>query len=341
MATIFRIAGLLFCLLAIQPSFADDDDDVRPASENRAAAAKTADHDTAPEQSKLEMAGLKTQRLEAVSLAQEFTAQGSVVDLAPLLAVRQQYLATLAQQDSANAKYRETESNLQRTRNLHDQDIVATRRLQEQQAVWQADKANLSAINYQQQAILGSSRLQWGELLTQWFTQPGEHAISAFLQGKKQLLSVSLPANHAIGHSPDVVYIDGQGKREQAVAAHLIANAPQVDPVSLGQRVFYQLENRNLPFGAPVTAWLADRGKSDRGVLIPETAVVWHLGQAFVFIKNTDASFSRRPLEHFSPAPGGYFAPTSLKPGEEIVITGAQTLLSQELKNQIPSEDND
>jgi hypothetical protein len=29
------------------------------------------------------------------------------------------------------------------------------------------------------------------------------------------------------------------------------------------------------------------------------------------------------------------------KAGEDIVITGAQTLLSQELKNLIPSEDND
>ncbi len=326
MATIYRIAVLLFCLLETPQSLADDDD---------APAAKPVINTV------LEMAGLQTQRLEAVTKSPEFTAPGTVVDLVPLLTVRQHYLATLAQQDSANAKYRETESNLQRTRNLHEQDIVATRRLQEQQALWQADKASLSAINYQQQAILESSRLQWGELLTQWFTQSSDKAISAFLQGHKQLISVTLPANNPVQTTPNTVYIDAQGKREQAVAATLIANAPRVDPISLGQRVFYQLDNRPLPFGSPLTVWLADHNQTDRGVLIPETAVVWHLGQAFVFVKNPDASFSRRSLQQYSPMLGGYFAPKSLTAGEEIVTTGAQTLLSQELKNLIPSEDND
>jgi hypothetical protein len=332
MITFFRLAGLLFCLLDLPQSFADDDDVQQPGAN---IAAKPVDNLA------LEMAGLKTQRLQAVTQSIEFTAPGTVVDLAPLLTIRQQYLATLAQQDSANAKYRETDLNLHRTRNLHDQDIVATRRLQEQQAVWQADKASVSAINYQQQAILASSRLHWGELLTQRFTQSSDQPITAFLQGKKQLISVTLPANNPISNAPAMVYIDAQGKREQAVAASLIDKAPQVDPINLGKRVFYQLENQTLPFGSPVTVWLADNAKADHGVLIPETAVVWHLGQAFVFVKNTDTSFSRRSLENFFPTQGGYFVLATLKTGDEIVITGAQTLLSQELKNLIPNEDND
>jgi hypothetical protein len=39
--------------------------------------------------------------------------------------------------------------------------------------------------------------------------------------------------------------------------------------------------------------------------------------------------------------PQGYLALDNVQSGEEVVITGAQTLLSQQLKSQIPDEDDD
>jgi hypothetical protein len=46
-------------------------------------------------------------------------------------------------------------------------------------------------------------------------------------------------------------------------------------------------------------------------------------------------------LQQFSTEQLGYFVSAALKPGEEIVTTGAQTLLSQQLKAQIPDEDKE
>jgi len=37
----------------------------------------------------------------------------------------------------------------------------------------------------------------------------------------------------------------------------------------------------------------------------------------------------------------GYFIPDAIKPGEQIVTKGAQMLLSEELRGQIPSLDED
>ncbi|MGZ8929171.1 MAG: hypothetical protein ACXW03_12005 [Methylobacter sp.] len=37
----------------------------------------------------------------------------------------------------------------------------------------------------------------------------------------------------------------------------------------------------------------------------------------------------------------GYFIPDAIKPGEQIVTKGAQILLSEELRSQIPGFDDD
>jgi hypothetical protein len=319
--------ALFYCVTSHAAAIEDDDIEPPPTSQ------KTTDLQQG--------AGIKTLPLQTAARQPELSVQGIVVDIEPLLRLRQQYLSTQALQDSAQARYQEADQNLSRTRNLHDQDIVSTRRLQEQQAQWRNDKANLATSGYQQQALIASSQLQWGELLTSWFTQNNHPQAEQFLKNRAQLLQISLPSNTHLQPGQKTIWIDEQGRRQNAVTASLIASAPQVDPITQGERVFFKLEARKLPFGARITAWLPNDAQGSHGVIIPESAVVWHLGQAFVFIKTSDSKFERRTLPELLPNQNGYFAGMGFKAGEDIVITGAQTLLSQELKNLIPSEDND
>jgi hypothetical protein len=75
--------------------------------------------------------------------------------------------------------------------------------------------------------------------------------------------------------------------------------------------------------------------------MIPKSALIWHLDQAFVYIKTGKDRFSRRPVTHFSATADGYFISDGIGPGEELVTTGAQMLLSEEMRGQIPDEDDD
>ncbi|QPK64347.1 hypothetical protein IVG45_05115 [Methylomonas sp. LL1] len=331
MYKLIRFACLAAALLAASSPFADADQDDEPRAMKPADSAASNTH----------IAGIKTQRLEASMQQPEFSAYGTVVNLEPLVALRQQFLAARAQQDSARAKYQEADLNLTRTQDLHRHDIVSTRRLQEQQAQWRNDQANLATSNYQQQTILATSRLQWGELLTDWFTQNHGKQAEQFLNHRAQLLQITLPANSRLAPDLRTVDVDEHGRRDHAIKASLISVAPQADPVTQGERYFFKSEGRNLPFGAHITAWITNGTPENTGVIIPDNAVVWHLGQAFIFIKSVNGEFQRRLLPELIPAKTGYFASGDFKPGDEIVITGAQTLLSQELKNLIPSEDND
>ncbi len=341
-----RIALSLACLLGVSALLTSavwaDDDDISPAANQAKPATGHVDPDALTlDQAAQKLAGIATQTLAAVNQQAEFTAYGMVLNPEPLLNIRQQYLAASAQQDSAQARYSEAEHNLARTRNLHQQDIVSTRRLQEQQAVWQADKANLASNSYQQQLISANSRLLWGDTLTSWFTRAQDKNAAQLLEHRAQLLQITLPANTQLNPSVKLIHIQAQGQRQTAIPASFIAASPQVDPVSQGQRYFFKCEPCRLPFGAHITAWIPTDQQTSSGVEIPQSALVWHLGQAFVFVKNDAEHFSRRALNQYTANSHGYFVASGLQASDQLVITGAQTLLSQQLKGLIPDEDKD
>lgn len=330
-------------VLSLIPSIVLADDDDAPSS---AAQSKQAGPNAAPDALQLDqaaqkLAGIQTQTLVTVRQTPEFTAYGTVLNPEPLLSIRQQFLAANAQQDSAQARYSEAAQNLNRTRDLHQQDIVSTRRLQEQQAIWQADKANLAANSYQQQLIAANSRLVWGDTLSNWFTKAQDKNAAQLLEHRAQLLQITLPANSRLDPGVKLIHIQERGQRQAALPAALISAAPQVDPVSQGPRYFFKCADCRLPFGTHITAWIPEGGQISEGVNIPQSALIWHLGQAFVFIKTDAEHFSRRPLKQYTSDSQGYFVADGLLPGEEIVTTGAQTLLSQQLKGLIPDEDKD
>lgn len=342
MRNFIPLACLIACLYGSTALAKLADDDDQPQAPSGKVQPPTDDADAVMLPAKAQqLAGIKTQALKSAQLQPEFTAFGTVVGLEPLLQLRQQYLAAQAQQDSAKAKYTEAGLNLSRTQNLHHQDIVSTRRLQEQQAQWQSDKANLEASGHQQQTILASSSLEWGDTLTDWFIRAQGKSAGQFLQHGAQLLQITLPAGTSLAADIKSIYIDEHGKRDSAIKATLISAAPRIDPVSQGERFFFKSEGRRIPYGTHVTAWIANGAQQAASVVVPESAVVRHMGQAFVFIKTADDKFNRRALSKATTNGHLYFETESLQAGEEIVTIGAQTLLSQQLKAQIPSEDDD
>ena len=334
-------ASLLACLFAAI-AFAAPDDDDQPTPSVGGTTVPAADQDNLELSAKSrQLAGIQTRRLTAVAQQPEFTAYGSVISLEPLLQLRQQYLAAQAHQDSAKAKYTEAHLNLSRTESLHHQDLVSTRRLQEQQAQSQADKANLDISQYQQQTILAASRLEWGDILSGWFVSGPQKPTEQFLQHDSQLLQVTLPSGLSLNPNVRQIYIDEHDRRNSAIKATFISASPKVDPLTQSERYFFRTEGRHIPLGSHITAWISNGNQTVSGVIIPASALVWHLGQACVFVKTAEHQYSRRPLPEYLPHQDGYFVTGYLQPGDEIVTTGAQTLLSQQLKSLIPDEDKD
>ena len=59
-----------------------------------------------------------------------------------------------------------------------------------------------------------------------------------------------------------------------------------------------------------------------------------HEGEAFIYVQRSPGLFERRGVELEHPLEKGWFVAEGLKAGESIVISGAQQLLSTELKGE-------
>lgn len=316
---------------------ADDDDEIKVTAKVAAPSQGLVILDKASQAN----SGLKTVKAQPVVYRAEKLSYGLAISMEALLSAQNQYLNALTQQNSARAKMTFNRNNVNRLSSLHKEGIVSSRVLQDQQATLQVEKAALDSSHYLSQQIISNTRLTWGSVLTDWMIKSSP-IFNDLINQRSTLLKVTFPAD-GVGNNPlKSIFVAPAGQREQAVSAQLISGAPQTDNFSQGQQYFYQIPaSAHIKAGMRLSAWIPMQQHPQTGVIIPESALCWHLGQALVFIKVAEQQFSHRAISGYYKVADGYFVSSAIKADEEIVSTGAQMLLSQEFKGQIPSEDND
>jgi hypothetical protein len=286
------------------------------------------------------VSGIQITTLQPVNYHAEFTANGKAINIQPLLALRNQYLLTLAERRSATAKFNHAEQNIKRQQDLFRHGVTSKHNLQSQQSQWQADKSQLDAVHFQGQAIYNEALLNWGKKLTEWVVSTDSNKLNDFLSGRQTLLQITLPANKHLPDDIQTIYIEPSGFRGSANKASLISAAPQTDISTQGESYFFQTTGTHIRTGMRIAAWIPERNEERLGVIIPKSALIWYMDQAFVYIKTDREKFSRRNIDHFSATADGYFVSNELNPGDQLVTTGGQMLLSEEIRGQIPNEDN-
>ena len=287
------------------------------------------------------LSGIETMTLKTVSHIAEFTAHGKAINIQPLLSLRHRYLLALTESTSAKAKLKQAEQNIGRQQDLYSSGVGSKRNLQEQQVQWQTYKAQVDAADFQRKEVIDEMLLNWGKKITEWAMSRHPDQLNAFLSGQQTLLQITLPANKHLPDSIQTIYIGASGNRSQAHKANLISMAAQIESVAQGESYYFQTGDKNIITGMNVTAWIPEQNMHTVGVIIPKSALIWYLDQAFVYLKTAEEAFIRRPIDHYSALADGYFISDAVKPGEQIVTKGAQMLLSEELRGQIPNEDDD
>lgn len=288
-----------------------------------------------------ENSGLKTLKTKTTLFNPEIIAYGKAISISPLLTIRSNYLSTIAQQSSFKARLTQAEKNISRLRNLHKSEAVSTKKLQKQLSHWHSEKAIYDKNIYQSQSILNNSNLHWGELLTLWATNKSSPQFNKLMRGKSTLLKITLPANQTLSTDINSIFISSTGTRNTALNASFICILPQVDSFSQGEQYIFVSNTTKIKAGMNLTAWVPQKKHAQRGIIIPESSLVWHLGQSFVFIQIDKEHFVHRHISHLIKTTDGYFIGEQIKEGEDLVITGTSMLLSHEFRSQIPSKDDD
>lgn len=308
----------------------------------------TADEMIAPGKLRLPEAERRTSGLETAELAAAdadgaLEVFGTVVDLQPLVEVRARYLAQSGEIRVLRASEGNLESEFRRAKGLFEDDRNLSERVMRQaETEWQGGRARLALAETTLRATVESVRHAWGGALADMALNPGSAAFQPLLDGREVLVSVTIPH--------DVPFEVARARLRlvpvaggRAVPAVYVSPAVGIGGTVLGATHFFRVPRSTFRVGARVSGLLDVGGEAAAGVIVPERAVVWFAGQSWVYVRDDKDGdiFERTRVSTTRLVPGGWFNASGLAPGQEVVVTGAQLLLSEELEYQIRNENDD
>lgn len=282
--------------------------------------------------------GIVVSVLKAARRSAETPAAATVLDLQPLLDLQSKYTAAETALAQARAAAQASQAESKRLEGLNrSAGNVSQKSIEAAQATASSDAAALAGAQQSLTALRASARLRWSATLANWI-ENGSPQFTALLAQRAYLLQVtatrpggwSAPARATL-QLPDGAHL----------AAQRIAALPQVDPRLQAPAYLYLVRAHaglgpglNLPVSLPA-------GPLENGVIVPQNAVVWVQGGSWCYVETAPGKFTRTAVSTANPAPGGWFIAGTIAPGARVVTGGAQTLLSEEFRSQIQSEDDD
>ena len=268
---------------------------------------------------------VETKSPRKITLQATRMAFGSVIDPSPLITLDGELTAAEAALTASQAENERTNA------------LAATHDASKKSA--EASEAQFLADRIKVEGILRNAQLQWGAVFTRDATK--RHTfINALVSGSESLIRVDVMPGGALAEMPASARILIMGRESQPIATSNILPATAADPKTQAQG--FILRVANPPFalrpGMALTAWLELPGKPRPGFAIPRSAVLRHDGRTWVYVQEADERYIRKPITLDTPldAEQGWFITDNggVTPDDAIVVAGASSLLSEELKTQ-------
>lgn len=276
--------------------------------------------------------GITTQALEASQYRDETVASAVVMDLQPLIDLRTRHAAAVTERATATALLDAARQEYERNRALYAQDQnVSLKALQAAQASDRAATARRNAASLAVVDLQAALRTKFGDTLAQWATDAQSAPLQRLLAHRDVLLQVTAPLGTSGTDAPRIEVAGTDNRRQGAT---FVARAQQADPALAGTGAIYRTAATAATVnGARLLAFVPHGdGATLRGVVVPPSAMVWFGGQPWAFVQSTPERFARVPVPVTAPMSSGYFVRQSIQPGARVVVSGAQLLLSEELK---------
>ncbi len=276
-----------------------------------------------------ERSGIVAAPLKPMSYREEIQAYGTVLPLQSLADLRNRYIQAKAQLENALTMAEVSKREYERLKVLNeDNKNVSDKALQAAEAAWRSDEVNLRASREALPALEGTVHQQWGDVIARWVFE-GSPAFYKLIQQQEVLVQMTLSPGVHLSPPPETVQV--QAPEGTLMSAHFVSLSPRTEPRLQGMSFFYLAPGhpvRLLP-GMNVVAFMPS-GPEVKGFFIPGSSVVWWQGKAWVYLQTNSDRFVRRDVPTDNPVKEGYFVTKGFRPGERIVITGAQLLLSEQ-----------
>jgi hypothetical protein len=271
--------------------------------------------------------GLATTTVSAARQSEQIQVFGTVIDVQELAAAQSQIAAAQAQLDQANARVSFDRAELTRLRALNaDNRAVSDRAVQEAAATLASDESAVASATAAIRAAETASAQRFGPAVA------GNRSLQADLFSMRSVLvqisvrgaaprtiSISTPESSVAAAAP------GRRSTAEAAVATLISVAPRVDPKLQGASYFYLAPGGKLSAGMNIVAFYNGPGTTTGAALPPDAIVSWQ-GRSWVYVRRDATHFTRRDVS------------AGIAPGTIVVTTGAQQLLSEEMRSQLGEE---
>ena len=243
-------------------------------------------------------------------------------------------------------------NELERTRILAQQSNASERALQAADLAAQKDRlqAELTEAAASRAVQAAESSLHRDEtalraVQAKWLTGYGRALLdrknlsefaAALAAGQMALVRLDIPAGEPLQEQPIGATLVSPADAGVVLPAQLLGPAGSTDLQTQGQG-FLVLLMPGAPRLAPGTLVIGSlqlAGKKEAGVTVPRSAIVRHEGSVFIYVETKAGAVTRKEIELIQATKNGWFVKAVLKAGDQVVVTGAQQLLSEESKEK-------
>ena len=317
-----RIALLVVgTALAIASAWADDDD--HPAAK-KAEAPKHEGLTLDPAaQARI---GLEVHKLLPALIPAVAVAHGNVLDPSPLALLD-------AELDGAAAALVIARGQEKRERELFERDQIVAR------PALEAAQLQVQLAETRHETALRRLATEWGDGFVKSAPAERHTLVARLLRREVILLRVELPAGETLSGTPSDAVVTTLAS-ERGRTAKWFCEAPTVDARTQGRGFLFQAPgpDPDLRPGTAVTARIAQDGPARPAMLVPTTAVVRHLGLAWIYLGEADGHFRKQAVTLDRLTADGWATATALPDTASVVTRGAQLLLSEEVKARSAAE---
>jgi len=286
--------------------------------------------------------GIETAKVDTMAYQDEIKSFGTVIPIDSLIAAKADIANLKAQMTANHSTKKQLQTEYERLKILNaDDKNVSDLAVQQALAKLNNSNASMNSAALQIQNIEARTKLQWGAQLAN--AAIGKQSLPIFsklLSREQALIQVSLPfsANDPTsGNTIEVIPLNGN----TPIKATYVSVAATADSNGAGKTFYYSAPANHLRTGMRVSIQ-ASGGKNSaaEGIVIPSNAVVWYAGTPWAYFKQTGEQFVRKPISADTEVDAGWFN-IGFSPDSEVVVKGAQLLLSEEFKYLIKNENDD
>lgn len=286
--------------------------------------------------------GIRVEPLRAARNETSVQVYGSVVDFSLLLDLRGKYFAASGERRAMRASLETARAEYQRAQMLfRDDRNISEQELRSAESRFRVAQARMVAADAAVSVLRDSLRTAWGPVVGAWAMEPDSASLQALLKRQSVLVRLVFPhelPRSAAGPQLLIAPVSTGGKQ---IEARFVSALHQGSSELPGNTYLYLVNKSDLRAGTRVVARATTGEEKSDGVIVPNEAVVWHAGKAWTYVEQEPGTFARYEISTANELSGGWFQIGALRAGDEVVVSGAQLLLSEELKFKIRNENED